>query len=281
MNMLDLINETADFLKKQTNIKNFEVGIVLGSGLGGLTKEIEIIKSLDYSSIPNFPLSTVEGHSGNLIIGKIEEIPIIAMQGRHHYYEGYSLKKTTFPIRVLKALGVNTLLLSNASGGLNPEHKIGDIMLINDHIHFFPDNPLRGKNVDLLGPRFPDMSQPYNFELIRMAKEIGIETGIDFHEGVYLGTSGPTYETKAEYKFFRTIGADAVGMSTTAETIVAVHSGMKVFAASVISDLGVEGQVVEITHDEVQAVAAIAEPKLSILFKEMLKKISLSNSVSV
>lgn len=279
--MLDLINETADFLKKQTNIKNFEVGIVLGSGLGGLTKEIEIIKSLDYSSIPNFPLSTVEGHSGNLIIGKIEEIPIIAMQGRHHYYEGYSLKKTTFPIRVLKALGVNILLLSNASGGLNPEHKIGDIMLINDHIHFFPDNPLRGKNVDLLGPRFPDMSQPYNFELIRMAKEIGIETGIDFHEGVYLGTSGPTYETKAEYKFFRTIGADAVGMSTTAETIVAVHSGMKVFAASVISDLGVEGQVVEITHDEVQAVAAIAEPKLSILFKEMLKKISLSNSVSV
>ena len=154
-------------------------------------------------------------------------------------------------------------------------------MLINDHIHFFPDNPLRGKNVDLLGPRFPDMSQPYNFELIRMAKEIGIETGIDFHEGVYLGTSGPTYETKAEYKFFRTIGADAVGMSTTAETIVAVHSGMKVFAASVISDLGVEGQVVEITHDEVQAVAAIAEPKLSKLFKEMLKKISLSNSVSV
>tara|TARA_R110002072_G_scaffold186675_4_gene343498 strand:- start:554 stop:1393 length:840 start_codon:yes stop_codon:yes gene_type:complete len=279
--MLDLINETADFLKKQTNIKNFEVGIVLGSGLGGLTKEIEIIKSLDYSSIPNFPLSTVEGHSGNLIIGKIEEIPIIAMQGRHHYYEGYSLKKTTFPIRVLKSLGVNTLLLSNASGGLNPEHKIGDIMLINDHIHFFPDNPLRGKNVDLLGPRFPDMSQPYNFELIRMAKEIGIETGIDFHEGVYLGTSGPTYETKAEYKFFRTIGADAVGMSTTAETIVAVHSGMKVFAASVISDLGVEGQVVEITHDEVQAVAAIAEPKLSKLFKEMLKKISLSNSVSV
>lgn len=179
--MLDLINETADFLKQQTTCENFDVGIVLGSGLGGLVNEIEIIKSIEYSSIPNFPISTVEGHSGNLIIGKLEGVSIIALQGRFHYYEGYSLKKTTFPIRVLKALGVQTLLLSNASGGLNPKHKIGDIMLINDHIHFFPDNPLRGKNQEQLGPRFPDMSQPYDFDLLQMAKEIAHANNFNFH----------------------------------------------------------------------------------------------------
>lgn len=273
--MLDRITESAKFIQSKTKLV-FKTGIVLGSGLGGLKKDIELESEIDYSDIPHFPLSTVEGHSGKLLIGKLNGEPILALQGRFHYYEGYSLKQTTFPIRVFKALGVENLLLSNASGGLDPEQSIGDIMIITDHIHHFPDNPLRGKNYDELGPRFPDMSEPYNNSLIEKAREIGAQYNLDLKYGVYVGTSGPTYESRAEYKYFRFIGGDAVGMSTTAETIVAVHSGMRVFGASVISDLGVEGKIVEISHKEVQAVAAKAEPKLAILFKEMVKQLAVN-----
>lgn len=268
--MLDHIKAAADFIKTQTNLK-FNTGIVLGSGLGDLGEEIQIDCAIPYNEIPHFPVSTVEGHSGKLLIGHLNNIPVIALQGRFHYYEGYSLKETTFPIRVFKALDVEHLLLSNASGGLNPAQKIGDLMVLTDHLHLFPDNPLRGKNYDELGPRFPDMSEPYSNAYIQQAKKIGEKHQLNLHFGVYAGTPGPTYETPAEYKYFRTIGADAVGMSTTAETIVAIHGGMKVFAVSVISDLGVEGSIVEISHEEVQEVAAQAGPKLSILFKEMLQ----------
>ena len=276
--MLDRIYQAADYIKNRSS-ENYEVAMILGSGLGSLVKEIDIIHEIDYGEIPNFPVSTVEGHSGKLILGQLSGIAIIALQGRFHFYEGYTLQETTFPIRVLKAIGVKTLLLSNASGGLNPQHKIGDIMLIDDHIHLFPDNPLRGKNIAELGPRFPDMSEPYSFDLLQLAEKLCSKHNIPVHRGVYLGTQGPNYETKAEYKFFRKIGADAVGMSTTSETIVAVHSGMKVFAVSVIADLGVEGQIVEISHEEVQAVAANVEPKLSLLFKEIITKLSCESSI--
>lgn len=271
--MLDHIKETATFIKEQYP-DSIEIGIVLGSGLGGFAEEIEIIHSWDYSELPNFPISTVEGHSGKLIIGKVEGQVVIALQGRFHYYEGYSLKEATFPIRVFRELGVDYLLLSNASGGLNPAQKVGDLMVLNDHMHLFADNPLRGKNYDELGPRFPDMSEPYSNQLIEWTKEIDQKNDLNLHYGVYAGTPGPTYETKSEYKYFRIIGADAVGMSTTPETIVAIHGGMKVFGISVISDLGVEGQVVEISHEEVQEVASIAAPKLTLIIKELVKRIS-------
>ena len=271
--MLDLIKESTSFIKNHYS-NPIKIGIVLGSGLGGFVKEIDIIHAWDYSEIPNFPISTVEGHSGKLIIGRIDEEIVIALQGRFHYYEGYSLKEATFPIRIFKALGVSHLLLSNASGGLNPSQKVGDLMVLNDHMHLFPDNPLRGKNYDELGPRFPDMSEPYSNQLINWTKEIDLQNKLNLHYGVYAGTPGPTYETKSEYKYFRIIGADAVGMSTTPETIVAIHSGMQVFGISVISDMGVEGQVVEISHEEVQEVASLAAPKLTLVMKELVKRIS-------
>lgn len=271
--MLDHIKETSEFIK-QVYAEPIKTGIVLGSGLGGFAKEIDIMYSWNYKDLPHFPISTVEGHSGKLIIGKVEGEVIIALQGRFHYYEGYTLKEATFPIRVFKALGVDYLLLSNASGGLNPAQKVGDLMVLNDHLHLFPDNPLRGKNYEELGPRFPDMSEPYSNELIEWTKEIDKENNLSLHYGVYAGTSGPTFETKAEYKYFRIIGADAVGMSTTPETIVAVHGGMKVFGISVISDMGVEGQIVEISHEEVQEVASLAAPKLTLVMKELVKRIA-------
>lgn len=270
--MLDRIQKSADFIRSQTNL-DFKIGIILGSGLGNLGEEIEAEKTFNYDEIPNFPISTVEGHSGKLILGKLEGVPVIALQGRFHYYEGYSLQETTFPVRVFRALGVENLLLSNASGGLNPAQEIGDLMVLTDHLHLFPDNPLRGKNYDELGPRFPDMSEPYSKKLIEKARVISEKHNLGLHYGVYAGTPGPTYETPAEYKYFRIIGADAVGMSTTAETIVAIHGGMKVFGVSVISDLGVEGKIVEISHEEVQEVAAKSGPKFSILFKEMVKEL--------
>lgn len=273
--MLNHISESAKFIQSKTKL-NVKTGIVLGSGLGGFKNEIDLECEIEYSDIPHFPLSTVEGHSGKLLIGKLSGEPILVLQGRFHYYEGYSLKETTFPIRVFKAMGVENLLLSNASGGLNPEQSIGDIMIITDHIHHFPDNPLRGKNYDALGPRFPDMSEPYNNALIEKAREIGSQNDLNLKFGVYIGTSGPTYESRSEYKYFRYIGGDAVGMSSTAETIVAIHSGMRVFGASVISDLGVEGKIVEISHEEVQAVAAQAEPQLALLFKEMVKHLAVN-----
>lgn len=270
--MLENIKESANYIASHLD-GSPQVGIILGSGLGAFDQEIQIKASIEYESIPHFPISTVEGHSGQLIIGKVEGVNIIALKGRFHYYEGYSLKKATFPVRVLKALGVEHLLLSNASGGLDPNHSVGDLMVLTDHIHLFPDNPLRGKNFDELGPRFPDMSEPYNRELIAFVEELNKRENLGLHQGVYLGTPGPTYETKAEYKHFSIIGADAVGMSTTAETIVAVHAGMKVFGISVISDLGVEGKIVEISHKEVQDVANTVAPKISLVFKALIKHI--------
>lgn len=271
--MLENIKECAEFLRAYIEDKP-RIGIILGSGLGSFDQEIQIKESLNYEEIPHFPVSTVEGHSGNLLIGKVNEVSVIALKGRFHYYEGYSLKKATFPVRVLKELGVEYLLLSNASGGLDPNHKIGDLMVLTDHIHLFPDNPLRGKNYDELGPRFPDMSEPYCSKMIDFVEGLNEDKNLGLHQGVYLGTPGPTYETKAEYKHFSIIGADAVGMSTTAETIVAVHAGIKVFGISVISDLGVEGKIVEISHEEVQDVAYKVAPKISLVFKALINYIS-------
>lgn len=271
--MLESIKESVSFLKPFLT-ETPKIGIILGSGLGSFDQEINITKRIDYGDIPHFPISTVEGHSGELLIGEVEGASIVALKGRFHYYEGYSLKKATFPVRVMKELGVEYLLLSNASGGLDPQHEVGDLMVLTDHIHLFPDNPLRGKNYDELGPRFPDMSEPYSTELITFVEQLNQKENLGLHQGVYLGTPGPTYETKAEYKHFSIIGADAVGMSTTAETIVAIHAGMKVFGISVISDLGVEGKIVEISHEEVQDVANKVAPKISRVFKGLITYIS-------
>lgn len=267
--MLEKINETARFLM-EAQTTNPSVGIILGTGLGGLVNEIKIETTIPYEKIPNFPVSTVEGHQGQLIFGKINGKSIMAMQGRFHYYEGYTMKEVTFPVRVMKQMGISRLIVSNASGGLNPDYKVGDIMIIDDHINMFGDNPLTGKNLADLGPRFPDMSQPYSRELIARAREIAGKRGIPVKQGVYVGTAGPTFETPAEYKFFRIIGGDAVGMSTVPEVIVARHMGMACFGVSIITDSGVPGQIVEISHEEVQQVAAAAEPKMTRIIADLI-----------
>jgi purine-nucleoside phosphorylase len=270
--MLNQIQETKAFLESKTNIKPF-AGIVLGTGLGNLSTEIEIETAIPYSEIPHFPVSTVEGHSGQLVFGTLNNTPIVAMQGRFHYYEGYSLKECTFPIRVMKALGISNLFLSNASGGVNENFEIGDIMLITDHINLLPDNPLRGKNIDELGPRFPDMSEPYSEKLNNLVLDIAKQNNIKIQQGVYAVLSGPTFETPAEYKYMRIIGADTVGMSTVPEVIVARHMDLPCMAMSIITDLGVEGKIVEISHEEVQKVAKAAEPKMTLIIKELLSKL--------
>ena len=267
--MLKKIEETASFLKAKMPFLP-KVGIVLGTGLGELAKEIKVEKEFSYTDIPNFPVSTVEGHSGKLIIGYLGSVQVLAMQGRFHYYEGYNMQEVTFPIRIMKALGVETLLVSNAAGGMNPEFEIGELMIITDHINTFPEHPLRGKNYNELGTRFPDMSKAYNPELIAKAKAIAEKHNIRVKEGVYLGTQGPTFETPAEYKYFRIVGADAVGMSTVPEVIVAVHANMKVFGMSIITDLGVEGKIVEVTHEEVQQVANSVQPKMALIMRELI-----------
>jgi purine-nucleoside phosphorylase len=270
--MLEKIKVTANFIKERTN-SPIDAAIILGSGLGGLVNEIEIEKTLPFTEIPNFPVSTVDGHSGKLIMGKLAGKNVIALQGRFHYYEGYSMKEVTFPVRVMKMLDINNLIVSNASGGLNPEYKVGDIMIISDHINMFPEHPLRGKNLGELGPRFPDMSKTYDEQLRGRAKFIALQNNIYVKEGVYVGVSGPTYETPAEYKMFRLLGADAVGMSTVPEVIVARHMGMTVFGISIITDSGVPGQIVEISHEEVQEVAMKAEPNMTLILKELIRKI--------
>ncbi|MEJ6736508.1 MAG: purine-nucleoside phosphorylase [Flavobacteriales bacterium] len=270
--MLQKISETKAFLESKTKTKPF-TGIVLGTGLGNLSTEIDIEISIPYEEIPNFPVSTVEGHSGKLIFGTINNVPVIAMQGRFHYYEGYSLKECTFPIRVMKALGINNLFLSNASGGVNADFEIGDIMLITDHINLLPDNPLRGKNIDELGPRFPDMSEPYDKELIKDVINIAAKNDIKMQQGVYAALSGPTFETPAEYKYIQIVGADAVGMSTVPEVIVARHMSLPCMALSIISDLGIAGKIVGISHKEVQEVAKAAEPKMTLIIKELLSQV--------
>jgi purine-nucleoside phosphorylase len=266
--MLERIIETTDFLKSKGFI-NPEAGIVLGTGLGELTSKITNRIEIDYKDIPNFPVSTVEGHAGKLIFGEFGGKKIVAMKGRFHYYEGYGREEVTLPIRVLKYLGIKCLFLSNAAGGVNPSFHIGDIMLITDHINLLP-NPLIGPNDDRIGARFPDMGIAYDRALINKAQMIAGKHNITVHKGIYLSTSGPTFETPAEYKYFRIIGADAVGMSTTPEVIVARHMLLPVFAVSVITDLGVEGKIEYTTHESVQHEAAKAESRMTVIMTEMI-----------
>lgn len=245
--------------------------IVLGTGLGRLAEEIDVALTINYRDIPHFPVSTVEGHTGCLLIGKLGDKDVLAMQGRFHYYEGYTMQEVTFPIRVMYELGISTLFVSNAAGGTNPTFSIGDMMIITDHINFFPDNPLRGPNYPT-GPRFPDMSEVYDLELIRLADAIAAEKSIKVQHGVYLGTQGPTFETPAEYHMFSMLGADAVGMSTVPEAIVAHHCGMRVFGVSIITDLGIEGKIVQVSHEEVQRSADAVQPQIAALLKEMINR---------
>ncbi len=269
--MLTQFKESVDFILSKTAVKP-SVGIVLGTGLGGLVKEIEVIDEISYSDIPNFPISTVESHSGKLIFGRLGGKDVVAMQGRFHFYEGYDLKQVTYPIRVMKLLGIEKLFVSNASGGVNPDFIVGEIMILNDHINFFPGNPLIGKNFDELGPRFPDMSEPYCPEMIQLAKDIAKENNIRIAEGTYLGLTGPTLETPAEYKFVRTIGADAVGMSTVPEVIVARHMEIPCFAISIITDLGVPGKIKKVSLEEVIEVASRQEPKMTLILRELIAR---------
>ncbi len=267
--MLEQIKSTAEFINKQVAF-NPEIGIILGTGLGGLVKEIEVLHTLPYDKIPNMPLSTVEGHSGKLIFGNLGGKKVVAMQGRFHFYEGYSMEQVIFPVRVMKYLGIKTLLISNASGGVNPSFEIGDVMIIRDHINLAP-NPLVGKNENELGVRFPDMSEPYSKGLIEKAKQIAKLHNIKVQEGVYVGLTGPTLETPAEYKYIRIIGGDNVGMSTVPEVIAACHMGIPVFAMSIITDMGIEGRIVKVTHSEIIAAAEKAEPKLTLIMRELVK----------
>ncbi|MEO5564221.1 MAG: purine-nucleoside phosphorylase [Chitinophagaceae bacterium] len=267
--LLKDLKETVKFLQKEYK-KAPKVGIVLGSGLGNFASQIKVEKEVAYKDIPHFPVSTVQGHSGKLIFGKIGDKTVVAMGGRFHFYEGYTPQEVVYPIRVMKMLGVETVLLSNASGAVNPDFKVGDIMIIKDHISFFTPNPLIGKNVEELGPRFPDMSEPYKKTLIQKAKDIAAKNGIDIKEGVYVAVTGPTFETRAEYKLIHVIGGDVVGMSTVQETITANHMGLPVFAVSIITDIGIREDDNIITHEEVLQAAKEAEPKLALLFKEMI-----------
>lgn len=268
--MLERIQETAAFLRGRMHTHP-ETAIILGTGLGSLVHEITDKYEISYKDIPNFPVSTVEGHSGKLIFGKLGDKDIMAMQGRFHFYEGYAMTEVTFPVRVMRELGIRNLFVSNAAGGMNPDFQIGDLMIITDHINFFPEHPLRGKNIPY-GPRFPDMSEAYNRELIRQADRIAAEKGIKVQHGIYIGTQGPTYETPAEYKMFRILGADAVGMSTVPEVIVANHCGIRVFGISVITDLGVEGKIVEVTHEDVQKAADTAQPLMTTIMRELINR---------
>ena len=266
--MLEIINETTEFLKSR-GIKDPDAGIILGTGLGGLTAGIENRIEIDYKDIPHFPVSTVAGHEGKLIFGDFGRKKIVAMKGRFHHYEGYSPDKIAFPVRVLRYLGIKCLFLSNAAGGVNPEFRIGDIMIITDHINLLP-NPLIGPNDDRIGARFPDMGEAYDKYLVSKALIIAKEKNIGIHKGVYLSTSGPTFETPAEYKYFRTIGADAVGMSTTQEVIIARHMNLPCFAVSIITDLGIEGKIEYTTHESVQAEAAKTESRMTALMTELI-----------
>ena len=270
--LLQQLQETAAYIQSQY-IHQPSVAIVLGSGLGNFVNEISIEKEIPYGDIPHFPQSTVQGHSGKMIFGRLNGATVLVMAGRFHYYEGYTPQQVSYPIRVMKQLGVQTLLLSNAAGAVNPSFKVGDLMIITDHISFFTINPLIGKNEDELGTRFPDMSEPYSKELIAKARKIGAQYGYHLHEGVYVAVTGPTFETRAEYRLIKAIGGDVVGMSTVQEVIIARHAGMDVFAASVITDLGIREEENTITHEEVLAAANEAAPKLTNLFKELVKAI--------
>ncbi|MDB5120581.1 MAG: purine-nucleoside phosphorylase [Sphingobacteriales bacterium] len=268
--MLQNILQTTEYIKRKIGDFEPEVGIILGTGLGGLVSEIDVHFKLMYSNIPNFPISTLEFHSGKLIFGMLSGKKVVAMQGRLHYYEGYDMKQITFPVRVMKTLGIKNLFVSNASGSLNPEFKKGDLLIIDDHINLLPDNPLRGRNADSLGPRFPDMSNPYNKEMIRSGLEIAERNNITCHKGVYVSVSGPNLETKAEYKYLRIIGGDAVGMSTVPEVIVANHMGIPVFAISVLTDEGFPDVLEPVSLEEIIKIATEAEPSLTLILKELI-----------
>ena len=269
---LEQIKDCTRFVKGQIN-ENPTVGIILGTGLGGLVEDIEISQTISYGDIPHFPVSTVESHEGKLIFGTLGSKSVVAMQGRFHFYEGYSMKQITLPVRMMKNLGVETLLISNACGGMNPLFRRGDLMIINDHINLLGDNPLIGPNLDEFGPRFPDMSEPYSQELIKLAESIALENKIGLQKGVFVAVSGPNLETKAEYRFLRTIGADVVGMSTVPEVIVAVHCGMRIFGLSVITDECFPDALEPVNVAEIIRTANEAEPKLTLIMKKLVEKL--------
>jgi purine-nucleoside phosphorylase len=272
-NLMTQLQETAQFIQSKIAAKA-DTAIILGSGLGNLSTKIETEFEIPYTSIPNFPVSTVEGHKGRLILGTLNGQKVWVLEGRFHFYEGYSPEQVSFPVRVLKLLGVQNLILSNAAGGVNPDYQVGDLMIIKDHISFFTINPLIGKNESALGTRFPDMSEPYAQAFIDKAKAIAASHQIKVHEGVYVGVTGPTFETRAEYKLIKIVGGDVVGMSTVQENIAAVHCGMRVFAISVVTDLGIREDNNVITHQEVLEAANAAEPKLTLIISDLVKAIA-------
>ncbi len=271
--LMQQLQETARFIQSKISA-SANTAIILGSGLGNLSSVIEPEFSIPYGEIPNFPVSTVEGHKGRLILGTLNGKKVWVMEGRFHFYEGYTAEQVVFPIRVLKLLGVENLLLSNAAGGVNKDYQVGDLMIIKDHISFFTINPLLGKNEAELGTRFPDMSEPYANSFIEKAKQIATANNIKVHEGVYVGVTGPTFETRAEYQLIKISGGDVVGMSTVQENIAAVHCGMKVFAMSVVTDLGIREDNNVITHEEVLAAANAAEPLLTLIFSALVKEVA-------
>lgn len=266
---MEKIREAVEYIKSKCDLKP-QVGVILGTGLGGLVEQVEIDCEIPYDEIPHFPVSTVESHHGRLLLGTLEGKSVIVMQGRFHYYEGYNMKQVTFPVRVMKLIGIKQLLVSNAAGGLNPKFQVSDLMIINDHINLFPENPLTGANFDQLGPRFPDMSEPYSRDLIKKGLEICQGLDANIHQGVYAAVTGPNLETPAEYKYLQIIGADAIGMSTVPEVIVARHMDIPVFATSVITDLCYPGAIEKVSVEKIIAAAGIAEPKLTELFSRLV-----------
>ena len=267
--MLTKIKEAIEYINSKTQIKP-ETGIILGTGLGALVNECEIFDTINYEEIPHFPISTVESHTGRLIFGYINKKPVVIMQGRFHYYEGYSMQEVTFPVRVFKFLGIKKLLISNASGGLNRNIKVSELMLLTDHLNLLPETPLRGKHYKEFGPRFPQMNEPYSLNLIEKAREIAKQNNIKLHEGCYAAVQGPALETRAEYKMLDILGADAVGMSTVPETIVAVQMGIPVCAISVITDLGFPEINETVSMESIIAAANSAQPLLTKLFSELV-----------
>ncbi|MDX5421939.1 MAG: purine-nucleoside phosphorylase [Hymenobacteraceae bacterium] len=270
--MMQLLQETTTHIKSLTHDFNPEFGIILGTGLGALVNDIEVEYSLSYAEIPNFPVSTVESHSGKLIFGLLAGRKVVVMQGRFHYYEGYSMEQVVFPVRVMKLLGVKKLFVSNAAGGLNPAFNTSDLMVLTDHINLQPSNPLLGKNLDELGPRFPDMSDVYDEGMIRQAMVIAEDADFDLREGVYVSVPGPMLETPAEYRYLSVIGADAVGMSTVPEVIAARHMGMPVFAVSVITDMCTPDRLKKVVLADILEAAAIAEPRMTMLIRELIRQ---------
>ena len=269
--MWEQVQETVSYIKEKTNFTP-EYGVILGSGLGSFTDDIKIEFSLPYNEIPNFPVSTVEGHKGALVFGTIGDKKVVAMQGRFHFYEGYNMKEVTFPVRVMKYIGVKKVIVSNASGGVNPNYKVGDIVIIKDHINMMPEHPLRGKNDERFGPRFVNMSEPYSKNMIVKAKELAQNLNIEVKDGVYLVLQGPTFETLSEYRMVKNVGGDCVGMSTVPEVIVARHMEMECFGLSVITDMGDEENIEEVSHAEVLKAAEKAEPQVRNLIKELILK---------